>query len=385
MITRKNLVYPFLIIVLHQLLTVYIHVFLFPIGYLNQNLFILDLLGKSYTLSFWWIFTLDALNVVVFWLLGRELFSKYSYMPAFVYAISPWGSYSTSACSIYVLYLFVVLAFFYGLIITKKGSKKGMLIFVAAFFIGVYGSFYLFVVFPLFILGLYLADKSLRKMVGKYMLFIFLIPTSLALIVFANWHPFINILSNNVMLFSDPGLVNVVNQYRGESDVAGLHLMGRLSENRYLFSLEFLADKFLLHIMPATIFTSKEKLLGFSFTPPIFLGLIVPFFYGVWVLINTKRQLYLIPLSFLFIIPSLLSKEGISLNRFIIFLPFLVYVLSLGVAKLLENKQRWLRIVLTSTALLLIFQILVAASDVRTREFERYIRYFGQNYEIVDK
>jgi hypothetical protein len=194
---------------------------------------------------------------------------------------------------------------------------------------------------------------------------------------------FKSVLQTEIRAFRDPGLINTVNSYRGEAIEENLGAMARISENKYLFSGEFILLKFIQQLSPPTFFTPQEKLLSFSFSPPIFLGFIIPFFYGIYLLLKTETARKIIITSTLLVIPSVLAKAPVDLNRLVIFMPVILFVIAYGLIKLMQQKNNKL-IYITILTILVIFQMLVTFSDIKNRERNRFEKYYGQNYEVKE-
>lgn len=201
-------------------------------------------------------------------------------------------------------------------------------------------------------------------------------------LILSNQVGFRNILNEEVKIFSDPGLINTVNSYQGAAKEEGLGILARISENRYIFSAEYILLKYIKSLTPATFFTSQEKLLGFSFSPPIYLGFVVPFFYGLYQILQFSNIRKILLLSALLIIPSVLAKPMVDLNRLILFLPVVIFVMSYGFIKMIEKKGKKAYLLLILTIAIIFLQLFVTISDIRFREKDRFIKYYGQNYEL---
>jgi hypothetical protein len=194
----------------------------------------------------------------------------------------------------------------------------------------------------------------------------------------ANTH---NILQNEVSIFADPGLINTVNSFEGEARQVNMSILGRISENKYVFSGEYLLSKFSEQLVPATFFTSQGKLLDFSFSSPIFLGFLIPFFFGIYLLLKSDNIRNILLVSGLLAVPSVFAQETINLNRLVIFIPVVIFIISYGIVKLLEQKDKnkvWILVF----SILVLLQIFITINDINVREKARFTQYFGQNYEV---
>ena len=353
-----------------------------------QNILASDLIGITTHLPNVLISILGLGNLIFLWLISKRFFKGYAALivPA-IYAISPWSSYLTAAGSFYVFLLFLLMVFTYSLILIRDGSSAlGAILFLASSLTAVYSSVFFLILIPLYvalvILFKIIPTKNIKKLV---VIFAFLIIPIIFLIL-KNATSFKNVVQNEITVFKDPGLVNTANQFQGEAEKSGLKILARLSENKYLFYSETLLLKYTDQLVPVTFFTPQYKLLNFSFTPPIFLGFLIPFLYGFFLSAinpNTRKFLYM---STLFVVPSVLAKNIISLDRLVLFLPVVIFIIVWGLIHMFELKKRKLiKCLLALSFVLVIFQLLVTMSDIKTREKLRFESYYGNKYEITEQ
>lgn len=302
---------------LHLLLILFIRNALYPIHFAHQD----------FAFPFELLVFLDSGNLLLLWLISRRIFSNYSFLPSLIYAVIPWSGYLVSAESSYIYLLSLLLLIFF----------------------------------------IYVYFKS-KRILG----FVLIIPLFLGLK---------NVLGGEVKIFSDPGLLNMVNSYQGAAKEIGFGNLARISENKYLFFTEYVLLKYMKQLVPTTYFTSQEKLLNFSFSSPIYFGFLPPFLYGLYVLSKSPFLLRSILISTLLVIPSVLAKQMVDLNRLFIFSPVIIFVISYGLMKLYEQRKRT-SFFLILTLILVIFQLVVTISDIQFKEKDRYIKYFGQDYEV---
>ncbi len=193
-------------------------------------------------------------------------------------------------------------------------------------------------------------------------------------------------MRNEIKIFSDPGLVNTVNRYQGAAGKEGYKNLARISENRYLFFAEYSALKYFTQLVPEAFFTPQYKLLGFSFSPPILLGFIIPFAYGLYKLLQKSNSRKILFISTLLVIPSVLANDLVSLNRLVLFSPVIIFIISFGLIYLYGlKKSKTAKAFLLLTIILVIFQLIVTFSDIKTRERQRFERYFGEKFELVEQ
>ena len=272
----------------------------------------------------------NILNTFLILLISGKVFqNRYVLVAPFIYAVSPWSNYLAVAGSLSIYILFVVLLCGYIFVIKPKLRP---------------------IVFALMVLG-FIVVSFLSKDIVK--------------------------------VFSDPGLFDTINRYQGQAGLVGLSKLAKLSENRYVASFVYLLLKFTKNFAPSVFFTSEAKLLGFSFTPPLFLGFLIPFSLGLYELAKTKKLNILIVCFSVLTIPAVLSRQIVDLNRLVLVLPIVVFVISYGLVYIHKNRNkqvfRWLFIL---TIVIVVFQTFLTLYDIRAKEELRYERYFGSRYTI---
>lgn len=293
--------------------------------YNAQNLFFADLSGKLVTIRDLPYIIFPILSVLLIWRIGKFFFKgNLSLIPPLIFLLSPWGWYLSFAHSIYIFYLFLTLSAVYGIILIKSQDViLGNVILSIAIFMAINSSSILFILIPLLIL-----ISTILKIISFNN-----IKASIIILVLFAYLPLFNLirispisfksnLAKEVKIFSDPGLINSVNRYQGAATQVGLAPLARISENKYLFYSEYFALKYIDQLIPETFFTPQYKLLGFSFSPPIFLGFLIPFSYGLYKLLQKSRPAIIILALTILVIPSVLSGNLVSLNRLILFFPY---------------------------------------------------------------
>lgn len=386
---RKFFEKYFIVIILltHQLLIIFIHNVLYPIHFAPKNFFFLELIGSKFDITYELFFILDAANLILLWLISKLIFkNKFSIIPPFIYSIIPWSSYLVAAGSFYVYLLFILLIIVYGLLKIESNKKMGSFLLVGGILGGVYSSFLFLILLPLILCLLSILKLIPFKSLKSLFVISFLLILPLLFLIYTNLLGFKNILNGETQIFSDPGLINTVNSYQGAVREAGFVNLARIAENRYIFATEYIFLKYMKSLVPVTYFTSQEKLLFFSFSPPIYLGFLIPFLYGLYQLITSSILKKAFLVSTFLTIPSILSKPMIDLNRMIIFAPVVIFIITYGIITLYEqrkNKSKKIASVfLMLTMALVIFQLLVILSDISLREKDRYATYYKQDYEL---
>ena len=371
-----------LILFIHLVLVFFIYQALSPIHFTPLGLFFLELLSKVLYIPTWVLFVLDVGNLFLLWLISRKIFREYSLLVPLIYAISPWSSYLVVAASFHIYLLFLLLIGCYGLLIIKTRKILGTF-FVSGSIIGLtYSSLPLSLLLPLILLIPIFKIVSISYLKYAFVAVVILL-LPLFFMIFGNYVGYKNILNNEVKVLSDPGLLNMVNDYQGIAQQRGLGSLAKISENKYLFSFEKILLKYLKQLTLANYFTSQEKLLNFSFTPPIFLGFLIPFIYGLLQLLKQHKRIFF--LSTFLVMPSVFSRYLVDLNRLIIFFPVVIVIISYGLIELIkQKKKKTMRILLYLTLFLIVFQSMVTLFDISIREKDRFTKYyeFEKNYEV---
>lgn len=175
---------------------------------------------------------------------------------------------------------------------------------------------------------------------------------------------------NQITIFSDVGLVNAVNTFRGETNKTMFAPIGKIVENRYIYLSEHFVFNILKQFTPATYFTNQVQLLGFSFSPPIYVGFLIPFLFGfikmIKLLPKSKAE---VVTALSLIVPSILSKESPDLSHSILVSPIIFFCISIGLNDFLENyKKQIFRLLLLITLFMVVLQFLTTLSDIVIRE-----------------
>lgn len=373
------------IILIHQLWVIFIQNFLYPIHFAPHNFFIFGLIGKEATISPLELSLLNVGNIVIIWLISRRIFTNmFSLVPSLIYVISPWSSYLLIAGSFYIYLSFLILLFSYGLLLIKSDQKYwGTILVLVTATIASYSSVLLSILLPFVIILIIIFGVISFNRLKKIGILLIILILPLLFSIFNNRLNFNNIFNSEITIFSDPGLLNTVNSYQGAARQDNLGGLAKISENKYIFFTEFVLIKYIKQLVPSTYFTSQEKLLNFSFSPPIYLGFLIPFVFGLYIIFNKTTLRKVIFLSSLLVIPSVLAKQAVDLNRLLIFAPVIIFIISYGLSALYKRrKDKVAGVFLIITLFLVAFQLLVVLSDIQIREKNRYIKYFGENYGI---
>lgn len=373
------------ILIVHTLFIIYTQKSLYPIHFIPQSIFVLDMIGKPTFLPSLLLPLFGMGNLILLWFIGKCFFkNNYSFLPSLIYAVSPWGAYLAATGSYYIYLLFLILLIFYSLLSLKSENKRiATVLLVISVLVTVYSSILLMLLVPaILILMIVLKLIPLNNLRFSFIsLIILMLP--LFFLSFNYAASFKNTLDNEVKWFADPGLLNSINRYQGEAREDGFYYLGRSADNKYLLFSEYGLLKYANQLIPSVYFTQQGKLLNFSFSPPITLGFLIPFIYGLYQVLQSSllRKTFLV--STLLVIPSVLAKQAVDLNRLIIFAPVIILITSYGLMLMLKNKSdKRLYLFLIVSLSLIIFQQLFTVFDIQFKEKMRFEKYFEQNYEL---
>lgn len=359
---------------------------IYPLHFSKQPLFFSDLLGFSFGLPIWAIYLFGIPDVFIVWLLGKILFKKiYAYSFMLFFSLSPWFIYSAVSGSFYIYLLGLLLIIFLGIYLIGSNKKIGGLIFIIGSVLLLYSSLVFFVSYFLLVSGLIFFKIVPLSKIKFSLAIILIICLPLFIMMFKNTIGIKNILNNQINFLSDSGIKSSINMFQGESRKEGYGYLSRLSENKYFYIMRYMILKFTKNLIPSTFFTSEEKLLGFSFAPPIYLGLIMPFLYGFYLILGSKTMRRYLLLSLVLIIPSCVSAKMVDLNRLLLFEPVIIFIAVYGLQGFYYNKKLFTKIILFLSLILVLFQFLVTISDINSREYSRFERYQGIAHWQMDK
>lgn len=372
---------------LSTLLAALIFRVIYPLHFDKQPLFFSDLIGFSFGLPIWSIYIFGFFDLLLIWLIGKILFNKFwAYLSFLFFSFSPWFLYTVVLGSFYIYLLFLVLIIFLSLFLIKSGERRiGGLIFIISSSVLLYSSIVIFLSYFLFICGLIFLKFIEFSKLKLSLILISLICLPVLFMAFRNPVGLNNIVNNQIDFLSDPGLKANINLLQGESKKRGFSYLSKISENKYVYLSRYTLLKLTKNIIPSTFFTSEEKLLGFSFTPPIYLGLLIPFFYGIYLILFSKDKRKYLILSLVLIIPAFFSQKMVDLNRLILFEPILIYIITYGLSKLFYKKEMMAKLILILCVMLVSIQFVVIIFDINLREYPRFDRSYGISHWQIDK
>lgn len=358
---------------------------IYPLHFSDQTLFFLDLLGFSNGMPGWLIYIFGLMDLLLIFLVGRIFFKRITaYLFMLFFGLSPWFIYSVIAGSFYIYLLGLLLVIFLSLDLMRSGrSKIGRILFVLSSSILLYSSIILFLSYTLFIIGTILLGFIKISKIWSGLLLVFIICIPLFFLSFKNYVGLKNIFHNQVNFLSDPGIVNSINVFQGESKKQAFRYLSKISENKYSYVSRYMILKLIQNVIPSTFFTPEEKLLGFSFAPPVYFGMLIPFLYGLYLIARSRNLRRYLILSLILVIPSFFSKMIVDLNRLILFMPVIFFIVVYGFEKLNTEKTTKLVVVFCST--LILIQFIVTISDLSLREYPRFERYAGVGHWQIDR
>ena len=356
--------------------------------YTAQNLFFAELLHKLVYIEDAPYFIFPIFIPILLWLISKNIFKKTSgaLVSTTILLLSPWFWYLVVAHSLYIFLFFLILTVIYGVTLVQSEQLViGNVLVIIAGVTAIYTSSILFVLIPLILLIL-LASKIVNfKSIRISLVCLAILATPLLFFIDKNKSGFKNSLSNQAMIFEDPSLLNSINKFQGAATEKGFKKLARISENKYIFFSEYLGFKYITQFVPVNFFTPQYKLLGFSFSPPIFVGLAIPFTYGLYLALSKKGLRKIIYISTILAIPSIMAHDQVSLNRLILFSPVVILLISYGLISLYNKRSNIIaRNFLVLSLILVVFQLFVTLYDVKYREEKRFAAYFGKKYELIE-
>ncbi len=201
-----------------------------------------------------------ALTVFPVYFLARKIVDdRFALISAFMLSISPWHiHFSRGAWEVNIATFFIALGVLFS--ISKPISKRKAFLSVLFFILSLYTYHSARVVSPILFVSLLWLNKkvylsAIKQYIPVFLLgFVFAIPLLLSLFT-------ANSLSRaeGVSIFSDPGIVNRINERRNEySDPSAL--LVRLVHNRYVYYTSEFAQNWLSHFSPNFLFFEGDEI-----------------------------------------------------------------------------------------------------------------------------
>lgn len=341
-------------------------------SFITEPLFLSDLLGRGTVVPWRIILLLDLCNILLFFILGKKVLSiKAGLLAAFIYGVSPWAAYGQLFGSIYIFLLTFFLIFFVGALMLREKDIKGIPLIITSSAVLLYSSLLNWFILPVLVLAVYKLKIIWPKYLKIPTLVIIILFISIVWLSFKNSLGFRNVFNNQLGFLSNPGIKNTINMFQGESKKEGFVVLAKVSENKYIYLLRYLSLKLIKNIVPTTFFTPQEKLFGFSFSPPIYIGFMIPFFYGLILALGSPMLRKYLFISITLIIPSFFSGTFVDLNRLILFYPITIFLICLGLTRFKLNIFSF-RLFLYFAIFLILLQFVITNLDISLREHQRY-------------
>ncbi len=175
-----------------------------------------------------------------------------------------------------------------------------------------------------------------------------------------------SLMENNFTLFNDITIQNGVNRLRGQGIESGWpEISGKIFFNKLsIIPVGFL--HWLSNISPNVYFgqidpSGKFSILGMGAWAKI---LIIPFLYGLFILIRRGQEKILPVLLYipLLTIPSFLIYPLLSPQLVVLTLPFMVFVIALGLSKI---KKGWMMLFMTLMILEVLVNFVYKSTDIK--------------------
>jgi len=136
------------------------------------------------------------------------------------------------------------------------------------------------------------------------------------------------IFFNKELFYSDIGIINAANVFRGEALLEGLGLISKLIESKYVLYAVTLVTKTLAVADPLIYFSGQAKEIPFFTYPPVWLGLLPIFAIGFWKILGKVDKIWFLVLGLL---PGILSVKYYDFEKLFLFTPFIFLVTAIGV------------------------------------------------------
>ncbi|MFA5932957.1 MAG: hypothetical protein WCV81_01675 [Microgenomates group bacterium] len=376
----KKVLILFAILSLFVILRGHIIYYLYYFNFNQEPLFFSEYFPRHVFLS-WLAFGLGFVNIFFLYNIGLRIYNfKFAVFLALLYAISPWSAYVDILGSSNAYFLSWSLAFILSVILFIHNHKNSSVyLFFSAIGLLTSSIFGLFVFISLLISVYIIKYVNYSQLITVCKITLFPVLVVLYML-FSNINVTKNLIIDNTIFFQDPGILNIVNQLRGETDSANFSKLGKIIENKYLYTGEKILLNFSMDFSPSLFFSSQFKLFNFSFSPPILLGFILPFVIGIFMLKRHMKYLVVsIGLILALSLPSVLDSRSPNLEKLILVSPIIYMYIALGLITITKNIK-----IFRPTRLLLIVIIMVSIqalfviADIDLREKARFDTIYGK-------
>lgn len=338
--------------------------FLNVVSFGDKSILILELLNNPVILP-GWVFPLFGIgNLFLIYIIGNKLEKNLGLFAAILYALSSWSIYLDMSGSIFVFLTFLLLLFFFGLQLLEKDKLTAKVVITIVSILLIYTNILMVIILPILLICKISGYKIDNKIIITIILSL-LLPLFLS---FNNFAGIKNILNNNVGIFQEVGLINGVNTLQGQTRESGYGLLARLVENRYFYLGDFFVLTVLKNISLGTYFSPQEKILGFSFSAPLFIGFLVPFLMGLSKFFKNPNKLGFFAIVFLLLLPSVLARRSPDLEKLLIISPFFFFMIAYG---LTDVRKKMSVVIILFLVVIVVIQGVTTITDIATREPQR--------------
>lgn len=335
---------------------------------------------------------LGGISVLFFYLFVKNIFPgniKVILWSSLFFAINPWGVFLSRTASGEVIGLSLIIIGTY-FIVKSKNISSTLLgsIFLA---ISCYSTKSSWIFLPIFLCFLILFLKHTPLSISRKNIVISLF--TILIISFPIIYSYFRLpavkqsfLENDFNIFSDVGIINGVNQMRGNEILFGNQLLGKLFYNKTIY-VSKLAENLLRHLTPRFFFASGDQnpLHGFSNFGPIFSILLPIVVIGIIFMIKKENKHFILFSLILIaaVFPSVFTSRGPDQLRFLFSFPVVMIFAGYGMTYL-SKKLIYIFI------LLLLFNVLFISYDVIFKEPKRTGKIWGNsigniNFSYLEK
>ncbi len=334
---------------------------------------IADLFGKHLETPFILMILASLGSVFLLFFVVQKLFdSTLANLSILIFGLNPWTSYESASNSVYVLFTFEILAVLGALLLPIKNVYLKSLIIGAISFIAIISSLWMWLIIPSLVYSGYrlgwISSKEFKfvsSLIGLALIIMFILGVK-------HESYFLRVINQNINLFQNAKVLNNINLFHDQFRIGG-YRVGEIIENKYFYDTQHLFFHFAEYFSPVIYFTSQAKIDDFSFSPPIYLALIFPFFYGLdlfFTKFKIKYKKLLCINIILLLLPATLSNIQPDLGRLFLIFPIITFLISLGLRGFykLYHQSRSAKFLLILLASLFLFQVIVTMSDIANRE-----------------
>lgn len=324
---------------------------------------------------------LGGISILFFYLFVKNIFPgniKIVLWSSFFFAINPWGVFLSRVASPESISLFLIIIGTYFLVKSKNISHTLLgSIFLGISFYSTKSSWLFLPIFLCFLLLLlkYTSLLISRKNIVISLFTIFVISFPIIYSYFRLSAVKQSFLENDFNIFSDIGIINGVNQMRGNEILFGNQLLGKLFYNKTIY-VSKLVENLLRHLTPRFFFASGDQnpLHGFSNFGPIFSILLPIVVVGIIFMIKKENKHFILFSLFLIaaVFPSVFTSRGPDQLRFLFSFPVIMIFAGYGM-NYLSKKMIYTFI------LLLLCNFLFVSYDVLFKEHKRSGKIWGNS------